>query len=450
MEYETTLLDSFLDSQSFDVQDFIKDAVNEVVMNEEVVTEGVVTEGVVTEEVVTKEVVTEEVVTEEVVTEDSIGLDKKCFMTEVMDGVLSTAWKEIMKSKPKSDVPNIQKTKHYACDKCGKLFAQYVSALKHCTVSKPPDIGAKCPICDIKILLKRNLKRHIKNVHNSQKKDRMKKQTQASVPKCEVCETVFSSKHKLVEHMQKKHGAARKEGDLVHCNECEFSNVSESRVKAHVTLKHSSKETFKCPVCNLLFKSRSGLQKHVRKVHETPAMSSQTGPSNQPTDIGTKDKESFPVSDPPPSAQSISPPVLPNTTWFERQNPSQSVVSGQNYPPFCFSGQNPLLAGFPGQNTSLGLAGYLEQNISPSVFSGQNLSPSVPNPSPNSSSDLSHHAASFLLNKRHNPDIQVRNPPPTPSALSPVPENLLGGSHNGSTYKFPNIVTESGYTYQIL
>ena len=192
----------------------------------------------------------------------------------------------------------------------------------------------------------------------------------------------------------------------------------------------------------------------MRKVHETPAISSQTVPFNQPTDTGTKDKESFSVSDPSPSVQSIYPPVLASTPGFERQNPSQgSVVSGQNYLPPYVSGQNHLLAGFPGQ-AALGLSGFLGQNMSPAVFSGQNpppsgflgqnLSPIVPNPSPNNGSDQSHHPANFSFNNLHIPGIPVRNPPPF--ALSAV----LDGSHNGLTYQFPNIVTESGSTYQIL
>ena len=84
--------------------------------------------------------------------------------------------------------------------------------MKHCTVRKSPDRGAVCAICGKKLLLKRNLKRHITEVHDSSKKHKSKEE---AVIKCDNCGKVYASRNKLVEHKKKKHGELRDDGPKI-------------------------------------------------------------------------------------------------------------------------------------------------------------------------------------------------------------------------------------------
>ena len=86
----------------------------------------------------------------------------KGFIEEIVSDIFLSSWKEIIKVIP----TNNKKMKVYPCKNCGKAFAQFLSASKHCTVKKPKLTTVECPICSKKILVKKNLKRHIKNVHN--------------------------------------------------------------------------------------------------------------------------------------------------------------------------------------------------------------------------------------------------------------------------------------------
>ena len=153
---------------------------------------------------------------------------------------------------------------HFKCELCKKKYATEASVIKHIEKCHEVEIkSATCPMCKKRILVKKNLNRHIRNVHSNPKQ----KKSAISVPTCDQCEQHFSSKHKLVEHMKRKHSAASKEGVLLQCSECDFSNISESRMKAHFTLVHSEPKEFKCKFCSLSLKSKCGIYKHIKKVH---------------------------------------------------------------------------------------------------------------------------------------------------------------------------------------
>ena len=191
--------------------------------------------------------------------------DKKieALVAELVSDMINSVWREIKMKMLTDGVAVVdKKPKVYPCDQCGVMFAQFASAVKHCKL-KLKIKSATCPICKKNILVKKNLNRHIRNVHSNPKQ----KKTNVSVPTCEQCEQQFSSKHKLVEHMRRTHAAACKEGVLLQCKECDFSNISESRMKAHSTLVHSEPKEFKCTLCPLSLKSKCGIYKHINKVH---------------------------------------------------------------------------------------------------------------------------------------------------------------------------------------
>ena len=54
--------------------------------------------------------------------------------------------------------------------KVWKDVSQFSSAVKHCSIEKPVETGAVCPVCGKKLLLKRSLKRHMQTMHGPGKK----------------------------------------------------------------------------------------------------------------------------------------------------------------------------------------------------------------------------------------------------------------------------------------
>ena len=307
----------------------------------------------------------------------------KGFIEEIVGDIFLSTWKEIIKVIP----TNNEKMKVYPCKNCGKMFAQFLSASKHCTVKKPKPTTVECPICSKKILVKKNLKRHIKNVHNNPKR-KEKLQQEVCVPMCNECDIRFSSKYRLTAHNRRKHGADIPEGHLLRCTECDFSNISESKLKAHFTLEHSDAEQLDCKFCPVRFRSKGGLYKHLRTVHKSDGIVPNKVLPDQPV-LAKKSHPGIP-EDPPEFGvvrqNSIVPANVGQNLWNRTIVAKKSLppgilcVSGQNSLPQSFSGQNFLLPNFSAQNSlqhsSSGQnslqQNYLPQNSLLHNFSAQN------------------------------------------------------------------------------
>ena len=149
------------------------------------------------------------------------------------------------------------------CKKCGKLFAQFASALKHCKLKKKKSQSTLCPVCNKTIKLKRNLKRHMIDVHEQ---PRPKQPVEVITQRCESCGVDFSSKHKFKEHNRRKHGHSKPAETGIECSICN-KTYSVRKFKAHMTLIHTDGEQFKCESCPASYKSMGGLYNHRRRFH---------------------------------------------------------------------------------------------------------------------------------------------------------------------------------------
>ena len=96
------------------------------------------------------------------------------------------------------NISKILKPKLFSCKKCGKKFAQALSAKKHCTVQKMSSVHEDCPTCK-KRVMKKNLKRHME-VHSKAKTDVQLRHDKNTKHHCNLCDIDMSSKHKLKEH----------------------------------------------------------------------------------------------------------------------------------------------------------------------------------------------------------------------------------------------------------
>ena len=126
--------------------------------------------------------------------------------------------------------------------------------------------------------------------------------------------------------MRNKHDAPRKQGPVIKCSECSYSHLSQSRVKAHITLKHTVELKFKCLKCSKAYKSKIGLKRHTGKVHR------QEISSTMPADAHT-----VPVQTCDPSLSTPSLPVSTSNLPVHAPSQSKNVVAKKSLPP-----SNPL------------------------------------------------------------------------------------------------------------
>ena len=195
-------------------------------------------------------------------TEDDIQISED---SDNQDGVTS--------NKPK------KRAKRYPCPKCGKGFAQFPSATKHC-LNTPVEKGVSCHICGIFIKLKKNLKRHL----NDHKSKVVRRPSGSS--RCEGCGRCFSTLQRLTSHMESKHGvkqvASAASSEVFSCSLCSFSNVKLCVVKTHFGKNHAHDKEFECDNCDYKCYSKSGLKKHMAIVHKNTASQEDAFTSPQP------------------------------------------------------------------------------------------------------------------------------------------------------------------------
>ena len=142
---------------------------------------------------------------------------------------------------------------------------------------------------------------------------------------------------------------------MIRCTECEFSHTSESRVKAHFTIEHTAGLTLECQLCDARFRSKSGLQKHVYRVHKSQPRSNQITSSNPENVVATKSLPQ-PVH---PVLPQLSPEHLSHLPAVLSRASGQIqlpvVIARQSHFHVGISRQNHLQVGISGQNQQLGM-----------------------------------------------------------------------------------------------
>ena len=152
------------------------------------------------------------------------------------------------------------KEKKYKCAKCDARFTTNESLSYH----KKWHTGVKdveCPHCELKFLVQKNLRKHMNKHHPGLAPIRKKKANH-----CEICNSVFSRKERLEYHMLEKHPANNPDRECRICGQ-KFETDEECFSHANAHSDMAKVPVAKCPHCDLYCSSKNNLKRHVDRVH---------------------------------------------------------------------------------------------------------------------------------------------------------------------------------------
>ena len=172
------------------------------------------------------------------------------------------------------------KIKHVTCDECDKVFACKRSLLQHMKSvhNKKKDEMIKCTFCD-KTICKASMSRHLKLIHRDEENFKcefcdkefssisdVKSHTkihQVDSFCCDFCDKQFTLLKYLNNHISNKH----KEIFVKHeCGTCQKTFTTKGSLIEHE--ESHMKTEYKCHHCDIVLKSRRGLENHVKRKHE--------------------------------------------------------------------------------------------------------------------------------------------------------------------------------------
>ena len=132
------------------------------------------------------------------------------------------------------------------CEKCGKLvkFRALRSHLQLCQVSLDDRRTQECPYCSVRLSSKYSLCHHIQAMHTKTSKPFL----------CSYCTYSCRLKSNLEEHIFHRHGSNVSRRSVVTCLLCPFKTIRQGALRRHISSVHSDLKTFRCSVCDKLFK----------------------------------------------------------------------------------------------------------------------------------------------------------------------------------------------------
>lgn len=147
-------------------------------------------------------------------------------------------------------------TKDYVCndDTCGKAFKRRCDMENHRrSVHSAVKIYVKCPTCDV-IVLEKGLQSHIINRHSAKSREKPFV--------CQVCGKAERYEKNLQRHYDSVHEPGDR-GVRYPCNECDQSFFRRRELTAH-SFEHFNGKVHSCLECGNMYKSKKELTNHVR------------------------------------------------------------------------------------------------------------------------------------------------------------------------------------------
>lgn len=199
-------------------------------------------------------------------------------------------------------IASVHDNRRYVCNKCGNSYSERSNLVRHIKYSHKGDGIAnpsvyiylskdeikrksskplfRCEKCDQTFNTYKVYNCHVRNIHPE--KTEQPKASLIDKFKCQKCNDTFRSSRSLLHHTKKIHMNQR-----YLCPECSSNYSSRTSLRAHLIEKHNgiglrlkSKLTYgvaprqkqvqelKCKKCDLKFTSHSGLNRHIKNIHE--------------------------------------------------------------------------------------------------------------------------------------------------------------------------------------
>ena len=162
--------------------------------------------------------------------------------------------------------------KIHECKICGEKFTFNYKLKEHTQVVHK---GRRflCPICNLKLVRKSNLRQHIKNHEKNSSSKKVIKHEKSF--RCNICHHSLSTsaalnKHKYLMHLKGKledwEKYPEKEKNYL-CDICTRKFTFQSRVDKHKRITHDIGAGFKCPQCPWVFPYKKQIPQHIRTEH---------------------------------------------------------------------------------------------------------------------------------------------------------------------------------------
>ena len=141
-------------------------------------------------------------------------------------------------------------TEMHKCDQCPKSYSQKKQLKEH--IRKVHDgLSHKCEHCGKSFSGERGLSMHIRSCHT----------TEPVTYKCDLCDKEYSHKHTLKSHKQSVH-----EGVTFKCDQCDKEFTRKNHLKEHIRDFHSGMK-YKCDQCDKELFSLKGMALHKASNH---------------------------------------------------------------------------------------------------------------------------------------------------------------------------------------
>ena len=117
-----------------------------------------------------------------------------------------------------------------------------------------------CQLCDKTLSCLGNLNKHVKEVHNKEKK--------VKVYNCTACDSKFSFKKYLAKHINTVHKEKKKVHPGIKCKICNSTFTTKLSLKGHIRAFHHKERSFQCSRCDKAFSYEPNMIHHIQVVHE--------------------------------------------------------------------------------------------------------------------------------------------------------------------------------------
>lgn len=175
---------------------------------------------------------------------------------------------QILSSKIKEEIPDIDQTDSVTCDHCGHVFMS-VESLRHHLRSLTQKTLYYCKICNREFKVKKNYEAHMLNHTNTEPSMPISAELQNARSKrvqCTVCNKWLVSQSSLNMHMQSHTGQKSHQCDI-----CEKYFVRKADMHRH-RKRHLSITLYPCSFCQSTYTRKNILKVHILKNHpEAPA-----------------------------------------------------------------------------------------------------------------------------------------------------------------------------------